>query len=107
MVLLVLLLKAILDLLPLAGRYDEVSELCVELLQHIVGPLPSVIELLLEVALVVLLNQGLLLADMVIRIGEDLRRMAVDVLDRLAQVVAVGPHEELALVLRNCYIGLS
>ena len=75
--LIVLLLLAILgeasiDRLPLAGRYDEVRQLCVELLQHIVGPLPSVIELLLEVALVVLLDQGLLLADVVILIGKDL-----------------------------------
>lgn len=79
--------------LPLPRRYDEVRQLRIELLEHIVRALPSVVQLLLEVTLVVLLDYRLFVAEVVVFVGEDLRGMTVDVVNRLPQVLAVGPDE--------------
>ena len=59
--------------LPLPRRYNEVGQLRVKLLQDVVGALPSVIQLLLEVAFVVLLDYRLFVGEVVVFVCEDLR----------------------------------
>ena len=77
----------------------KVSQLCIKLLKHIICALPAIIELLLEISLVVLLNDGFFVTEIVIFICKYLRRMTIDILYGLPQIRAVGPHEHPALVL--------
>lgn len=86
-------------MLSLPWRYYEVRQLSIKLLQDVVSALPSVIQLLLEVTLVVLFDYGLFVTEVVVLVREDLRRMVVDVVDRLSEVLAIRPYEQLALVL--------
>ena len=79
--------------------YYKVSQLGIKLLKHIICALPAIIELLLEISLVVLLNDGFFVTEIVIFVCKYLRGMTIDILYGLPQIRAVRPHEHPALVL--------
>ena len=81
----------ILSFLEVAGptfshvrRNNEVCQLGIEFLQHIISALPAIIELLLKISFVVLFYDGFFVACVLIFVCKYLRRMAIDILNWLS-----------------------